>query len=120
MALTGHSGSQAPQSMHSFGSMNSLRSVPSSKWMQSTGQTDTHDTSSTSMHGSAITYAIQEPPRGSPDLAEMAPRGTAGPEGTTGRLHEAVPAPSGTTQCTGICMPRAQCPGMWQPTSHGV
>src|SRR4029077_19570010 len=63
MALTGHSGSQAPQSMHSFGSMNSLRSVPSSKWMQSTGQTDTHDTSSTSMHGLAITHAIQDPPR---------------------------------------------------------
>ena len=30
IAFTGHSGSQAPQSMHSFGSMNSLRSVPSS------------------------------------------------------------------------------------------
>src|SRR6476620_2456786 len=52
--------------MHSFGSMKSFRSVPSSKWMQSTGQTDTHETSSTSMHGSAITYAIQDPPRHSP------------------------------------------------------
>ena len=30
IALTGHSGSHAPQSMHSFGSMKSLRSVPSS------------------------------------------------------------------------------------------
>ena len=30
MAFTGHSGSQAPQSMHSFGSMYSFRSTPSS------------------------------------------------------------------------------------------
>ena len=55
MEFTGHSGSQAPQSMHSSGSMKSFRSVPSSKWMQSTGQTATHDWSSTSTHGSAIT-----------------------------------------------------------------
>ena len=55
IALTGHSGSQAPQSMHSFGSMYSVRSVPCSKWMQSTGQTATHAWSITSTHGSAIT-----------------------------------------------------------------
>ena len=58
IALTGHSGSHAPQSMHSFGSMYRMRSVPSSKWMQSTGQTDTHDWSITSTQGSAMTYAM--------------------------------------------------------------
>src|SRR6266550_4826317 len=53
IASTGHSGSQAPQSMHSSGSITSMRAA---SWMQSTGQTSMHDLSLMSMHGSAITY----------------------------------------------------------------
>src|SRR5881409_1831884 len=53
IASTGHSGSQAPQSMHSSGSMTRIRSA---SWMQSTGQTSTHDLSLMSMHGSAMMY----------------------------------------------------------------
>src|SRR3954471_5796254 len=53
IASTGHSGSQAPQSMHSSGSMTRIR--PAS-WMQSTGQTSTHDLSLMSMHGSEMMY----------------------------------------------------------------
>ena len=51
IASTGHSGSQAPQSMHSSGSMMSLRS---NSWMQSTGQTSTQERSLMSMQGSAM------------------------------------------------------------------
>src|SRR6059058_4612223 len=53
IASTGHSGSQAPQSMHSSGSMISIRS---NSWMQSTGQTSTQDLSLMSMQGSAMMY----------------------------------------------------------------
>src|SRR6266498_2374684 len=53
IASTGHSGSQAPQSMHSSGSMTSIRSA---WWMQSTGQTSTHERSLMSMQGSAMMY----------------------------------------------------------------
>src|SRR5215210_8718964 len=53
MASTGHSGSQAPQSMHSSGSMISMRS---NSWMQSTGHTSTHERSLMSMQGSAMMY----------------------------------------------------------------
>src|SRR3954447_19575171 len=53
IASTGHSGSQAPQSMHSSGSMTRIRLA---SWMQSTGQTSTHDLSLMSMHGSAMMY----------------------------------------------------------------
>src|SRR3954451_9983616 len=53
IASTGHSGSHAPQSMHSSGSMTRIR--PAS-WMQSTGQTSTHDLSLMSMQGSAMMY----------------------------------------------------------------
>src|SRR3954465_1419034 len=53
IASTGHSGSQAPQSMHSSGSM--TRILPAS-WMQSTGQTSTQDLSLMSMHGSEMMY----------------------------------------------------------------
>src|SRR5438876_11546711 len=56
IASTGHSGSQAPQSMHSSGSMTSSR--PNS-WMQSTGQTSTQDRSLMSMHGSAMMYVTE-------------------------------------------------------------
>jgi hypothetical protein len=49
---TGHSGSHAPQSMHSSGSITYMR--PTS-WMQSTGQTSTQERSLISMHGSPIT-----------------------------------------------------------------
>src|SRR5713101_9309647 len=53
IASTGHSGSHAPQSMHSSGSMMRIR--PAS-WMQSTGQTSTQERSLMSMHGSAMMY----------------------------------------------------------------
>src|SRR6186997_3271203 len=53
IASTGHSGSHAPQSMHSSGSITSIRS---DSWMQSTGQTSTHERSFTSMHGSVMMY----------------------------------------------------------------
>src|SRR3954447_18602518 len=53
IASTGHSGSHAPQSMHSSGSMTRIRSA---SWMQSTGQTSTHDLSLMSMQGSEMMY----------------------------------------------------------------
>src|SRR5579862_4656999 len=53
IASTGHSGSHAPQSMHSSGSITRMR--PAS-WMQSTGHTSTHERSLMSMHGSAMMY----------------------------------------------------------------
>src|SRR5947207_10744176 len=53
IASTGHSGSHAPQSMHSSGSMIRIRS---NSWMQSTGQTSTHERSLMSMQGSAMMY----------------------------------------------------------------
>src|SRR4029077_17530148 len=65
IASTGHSGSQAPQSMHSSGSMTSIR--PNS-WMQSTGQTSTQDLSLMSMQGSAMMYVTR------PTLAKPLPR----------------------------------------------
>src|ERR1700720_4739721 len=60
MAVTGQTGTQAPQSMHSVGliySCFSLSNCGSSLrgWMQSTGQTSTHAESFVPMHGSAIT-----------------------------------------------------------------
>src|ERR1700751_4682211 len=57
IASTGHSGSQAPQSMHSSGSMTRIRSA---SWMQSTGQTSTHDLSLMSIHGSEMMYVTRE------------------------------------------------------------
>src|ERR671932_316077 len=53
IASTGHSGSHAPQSMHSSGSITRMRS---NSWMQSTGQTSTHERSLMSMQGSAMMY----------------------------------------------------------------
>src|SRR3954454_758170 len=55
IASTGHSGSHAPQSMHSSGSINRMRSA---SWMQSTGHTSTHERSLMSMQGSAMMYVI--------------------------------------------------------------
>ena len=68
IAETGQTGTQAPQSMHSTGSMNSWSTCsnpgrPSSYcvsffgWMQSTGQTSTHAVSLVPMEGSAIMNA---------------------------------------------------------------
>src|SRR5213080_237307 len=57
IASTGHSGSHAPQSMHSSGSMTRMRSA---WWMQSTGQTSTQDRSLMSMQGSAMMYVTGE------------------------------------------------------------
>src|SRR6267154_5422195 len=56
MASTGHSGSPAPQSMHSSGSITRMRLA---SWMQSTGQTSTQDLSLMSMHGSAMMYVTR-------------------------------------------------------------
>src|SRR3989441_5762024 len=53
IASTGHSGSHAPQSIHSSGSIIRIRS---NSWMQSTGQTSTHERSLMSMQGSAMMY----------------------------------------------------------------
>src|SRR5687767_15865501 len=53
IASTGHSGSHAPQSMHSSGSMTRIRAA---SWMQSTGQTSTQDLSLMSIQGSAMMY----------------------------------------------------------------
>src|SRR5579859_2403270 len=64
IAETGQTGTQAPQSMHSTGSMYSI-SAPSNcgssflGWMQSTGHASTHAASLVPMQGSAITYAIE-------------------------------------------------------------
>jgi hypothetical protein len=63
IAVTGQTGTQAPQSIHSTGLMYSWGSdsnLGSSLrgWMQSTGQTSTHAVSFVPTQGSAITYAI--------------------------------------------------------------
>src|SRR5439155_9372514 len=69
IAETGQTGTQAPQSMHSTGSMKSWSTAsnpgrPSSYcvsffgWMQSTGQASTHAVSFVPMQGSAMIYAI--------------------------------------------------------------
>jgi len=42
IAETGHAGTHAAQSMQAPGSMNAMRSTPSSAWMHCTGQTSTH------------------------------------------------------------------------------
>src|ERR1700704_6606607 len=57
IASTGHSGSHAPQSMHSSGSM--MRMRPAS-WMQSTGQTSTQERCLMSIQGSAMMYVTAE------------------------------------------------------------
>src|ERR1700676_3931804 len=64
IADTGQTGTQAPQSMHSTGSMYNISSSAYAGesffgWMQSTGQASTHAVSSVARHGSAITYAIK-------------------------------------------------------------
>src|SRR5690242_14915810 len=53
IASTGPSGSHAPQSMHSSGSITRIR--PAS-WMQSTGHTSTQERSLMSIQGSAMMY----------------------------------------------------------------
>src|ERR1700686_375961 len=60
IAVTGHTGTQAPQSMHSTGLMYSIVSFWEGGsslrgWMQSTGHTSTHAESLVLMQGSAIT-----------------------------------------------------------------
>src|SRR5204862_3822147 len=55
IALTGHTGSHAPHSMQTSGSMKYILSA-SVVWIQSTGQASTHDASLTSMHGSQMVY----------------------------------------------------------------
>src|SRR6478672_4794972 len=64
MADTGQTGTHAPQSIHSTGSMNNM-SAPSNcgssflGWIQSTGHASTQAASLVPMQGSAITYAIK-------------------------------------------------------------
>src|SRR6476469_9130033 len=58
IASTGHSGSHAPQSMHSSGSITRIRSY---SWMQSTGHTSTHERSLMSIQGSAMMYVNWAP-----------------------------------------------------------
>src|SRR5260370_15376401 len=65
IASTGHSGSHAPQSMHSSGSITRMRFA---SWMQSTGQTSTQDLSLMSIQGSAMMYVTR------PTLAKPLPR----------------------------------------------
>src|SRR6266550_4158582 len=64
IASTGHAGTQAPQSMHSSGWMNSISAVSNSGssfrgWMQSTGQTSTQAASLVPMQGSVMIYATR-------------------------------------------------------------
>ena len=72
IASTGHSGSQAPQSMHSSTSITSMRSP---MWMQSTGQTSMHDLSLMSMQGSPMMYVIANYSTGvrRPSITSLAP-----------------------------------------------
>src|SRR6185369_12041173 len=63
IASTGQAGTQAPQSMHSSGWMNSCCADSKSGssfrgWMQSTGQTSTHAVSFVPTQGSQMIYAI--------------------------------------------------------------
>src|SRR5208282_4255866 len=63
IAETGQTGTHAPQSMHSTGSMYSISSAANFSlsflgWMQSTGQASTQAVSLVPIQGSAITYAI--------------------------------------------------------------
>jgi hypothetical protein len=64
IADTGQTGTQAPQSMHSTGSMYNISSSGNAGasflgWIQSTGQASTQAVSLVPMHGSAITYVIK-------------------------------------------------------------
>src|ERR671934_15036 len=70
IASTGHSGSHAPQSMHSSGSMTRIRSA---WWMQSTGQTSTHERSLMSVQGSAIMYVVVPYPTGATSSSMSSP-----------------------------------------------
>src|SRR5688572_32655342 len=70
--------------------------------MQSTGQTDTHETSNTSMHGSAMTYAMQ-------GLSwRSSAEGVTGSRGTARTIPPRLPRPGREGSPT---QPRAQPPG---------
>src|SRR5690349_2381634 len=103
--------------------------------MQSTGQTDTHEMSITSMQGSAITYAMsgrspelklfgRNGERGSPRTGGKPTTGPdrsrdqppPDPTGSDGAGASGTPASS--TNRTGTTIPLSQCPGMWQPTNQ--
>src|SRR5581483_10785975 len=86
IASTGHSGSHAPQSMHSSGSMMSIRS---NSWMQSTGQTSTQERSLMSMQGSAMMYVT---PASLATCARGTPRLPAGGRGRDGDADERASA----------------------------
>src|SRR5688572_2325427 len=85
--------------------------------MQSTGQTDTHEMSSTSMHGSAITYVIQflldaqTPDHNIAADREGTPGG--GPPGSAASRHSSSGTPSAPTHRTGTAIPFSRWPGMW-------
>src|SRR5438034_2195409 len=66
MAVTGHAGSQAPQSMHSSGWIYSIVADSNSAssffgWMQSTGHASTQAVSLVPTQGSQMMYAIESP-----------------------------------------------------------
>src|SRR6266516_7188794 len=64
----------AKQSMHSSGSMTRIRSA---SWMQSTGQTSTHERSLMSMQGSAMMYVTRRTVDG-PETVASLPSGFGG------------------------------------------
>src|SRR5580698_5183331 len=77
IAVTGQTGTHAPQSMHSAGLIKSCFTPSWSGsslrgWIQSTGQTSTQAVSFVPMQGSAITYAIPDllvlPGTGAPSI----------------------------------------------------
>src|SRR5687768_9745374 len=69
MAVTGHSSTHRPQSMHVSGSMYSISSAANFSvsslvgWMQSTGQTATQAVSFVPMQGWAMMWAIARTPQ---------------------------------------------------------
>src|SRR5262249_10964755 len=77
IASTGHAGTQAPQSIHSSGWMNSCSAASNSGssfrgWMQSTGQTSTQAVSFVPMQGSVMVYVTRLSCRGAA-LGVLAP-----------------------------------------------
>src|SRR5881275_1572817 len=85
IASTGHPGSQAPQSMHSSGSMTRIRSA---SWMQSTGQTSTQERSLMSMQGSAMMYVTR------PTVDSACEQGAANRQASGGPASSATTSPS--------------------------
>src|SRR3954470_15289120 len=101
IASTGHSGSQAPQSMHSSGSITSMCST---SWMQSTGQTSTQERSFVSMQGSVMMYVTSG--RSSSRLPEGERRSSGGP--AVYRTPLSSPASSGVETAQRLVHPTVE------------